>query len=398
MKNIVKVLVKVAAVGVRILSITMACLIPKEKKLWVFSGWYGQRISDNPKYLLQYINKYHAKNIRSVWIYKNANVKAEALKLDIEAYHYKSIKGIMIQLRAGVVFFTHTIHTDLNSSCVSWNTKRVQMWHGIPLKKIGFDDSFTTSKIRKSKLYRLTINDINSYVLSSGNVVSRIFKSAFDEPLEKMVETGFPRNDVFFSKKHQTMNVKYNVLYMPTLRAGYGATFNLLDKRYNFDFKRVDSFLRENNITLTLRIHPANKPDEKMVELIEASESITMSTSDDVYDEIGMYDCLITDYSSIMFDFALSHKPIIFAAFDIKDYLRDDREMYFNYKEIACNNVAFSWQEVLILLKENISVRDSRNHQSLLKFHDDTNIDSQEYYYSRKVYEFLIEKLNIQIS
>lgn len=69
-----------------------------------------------------------------------------------------------------------------------------------------------------------------------------------------------------------------------------------------------------------------------MVELIAASDSIKMSSSDDVYDEIGMYDCLITDYSSIMFDFALSHKPIIFAAFDIKDYLRDDRGMYFNYR------------------------------------------------------------------
>ncbi|MCV5398071.1 CDP-glycerol glycerophosphotransferase family protein, partial [Escherichia coli] len=75
-----------------------------------------------------------------------------------------------------------------------------------------------------------------------------------------------------------------------------------------------------------------------------ASDSIKMSSSDDVYDEIGMYDCLITDYSSIMFDFALSHKPIIFAAFDIKDYLRDDRGMYFNYEDIASNNIAFSWQ------------------------------------------------------
>ncbi|HCD4166488.1 TPA: CDP-glycerol glycerophosphotransferase family protein, partial [Escherichia coli] len=161
----------------------------KRKKLWVFGGWYGQRISDNPKYLLQYVNKYHAKNIRAVWIYKNANVKAEALKLGIEAYHYKSIKGKLIQLRAGLVLFTHTIHTDLNSKCISWNTKRIQMWHGIPLKKIGFDDNFTASKLKKSKLYRFTLNDINSYVLSSGNAVSKIFQSAFDESLGKMAET-----------------------------------------------------------------------------------------------------------------------------------------------------------------------------------------------------------------
>ncbi|EFD6892484.1 TPA: CDP-glycerol glycerophosphotransferase family protein [Escherichia coli] len=370
----------------------------KRKKLWVFGGWYGQRISDNPKYLLQYVNKYHAKNIRAVWIYKNANVKAEALKLGIEAYHYKSIKGKLIQLRAGLVLFTHTIHTDLNSKCISWNTKRIQMWHGIPLKKIGFDDNFTASKLKKSKLYRFTLNDINSYVLSSGNAVSKIFQSAFDESLGKMAETGFPRNDVFFNKQHQKISGKYNVLYMPTLRAGYGATFNLLDKRYDFQFEEIDSFLKEHDITLTLRIHPANNPDAKMVELIAASDSIKMSSSDDVYDEIGMYDCLITDYSSIMFDFALSHKPIIFAAFDIKDYLRDDRGMYFNYEDIASNNIAFSWQDVMFSLKENINVREHQDYKFLLQFHDDQNLLGKEHYYSRKVYEFLIEKLNIHVS
>lgn len=394
MMNFILKLAKIVAICFRLTSVTIACLIPKEKKLWVFGGWYGQRISDNPKYLLQYINNHQSHNTRAVWIYKNNNVKIEALRLKIEAYHYKSFKGILIQLRASMVFYTHTIHTDLNSNYISWNTKRIQMWHGIPLKKIGYDDEFSFSRFRKNKLYRLTINNVNTYVLSTGGNVSKIFQSAFDEPPEKMLNSGFPRNDVFFIKSKKKIEDEYNVLYMPTLRSGYDTTFNLLDERYNFNLAAVDEFLREKDVKLTLRIHPANKPDEQMVKAIEISDNIYMSSSDDIYNEIGEYDCLITDYSSVMFDFALSGKQIIFAAFDLTEYLLDDRGMYFDYRSIAGESIAYSWLEVLSLLNNGLNNKGTYNYPYLLGFHDDVNDKGEEHYYSRKLYYSLMREIN----
>ena len=106
----------------------------------------------------------------------------------------------------------------------------------------------------------------------------------------------------------------------------------------------------QHGICLTLRTHPVNRPPQDIIDKVGDSGCIKISSDDDIYDVIGNYDCLITDYSSIMFDFCLSKKPIIFAPFDIEKYLLLDRDMYFDYSELISGYpVASNWDELLII-------------------------------------------------
>jgi CDP-glycerol glycerophosphotransferase (TagB/SpsB family) len=76
----------------------------------------------------------------------------------------------------------------------------------------------------------------------------------------------------------------------------------------------------------------------------------------DIYTIINQFDILITDYSSIYFDFLLADKPIIFAPFDYEEYITKDRELYYNYNEVTPGPKCRNWDEVLdwiVKFKEN---------------------------------------------
>jgi CDP-glycerol glycerophosphotransferase (TagB/SpsB family) len=78
----------------------------------------------------------------------------------------------------------------------------------------------------------------------------------------------------------------------------------------------------------------------------------------DIYTIINNFDLLITDYSSIYIDFLLTKRPIIFAPFDLEEYTRNDRELYFNYNDVTPGPKCQNWDEVLVELKKFISGED----------------------------------------
>ena len=104
-------------------------------------------------------------------------------------------------------------------------------------------------------------------------------------------------------------------------------------------------FLEENNILFCIKLHPKSKLNEEFRNI--QSENIMVINKDaDPYVFLKMADVLITDYSSIYFDYLLLDRPIIFFAYDLEEYLNDSREMYFDYDEFTPGEKVNDYQEL----------------------------------------------------
>ncbi|WP_059021733.1 CDP-glycerol glycerophosphotransferase family protein [Vibrio coralliirubri] len=326
----------------------MRLFIPKNKNLWVFGAWQGQKYGDNSKYLFEYVSK--EKNVRAVWITKNKRIVTELKSSGYEVKYLYSFDAIAILLRAKVNIY-NVSHYDI----APWipSPILVNLWHGTPLKKIGYDDNIRKAKNKHLKYYIglalpfLRVESNASLVIASSKMEASSLSSAFNVPKSKVLISGHARNDIF-----STMPIRgsiTNVIYMPTWReAGSEYIFKELFEnieRYNLDLKEL-------GINLVLKIHPNNEKDFGAVNLSNIKTYSKNYGEKDVYSVISDFDILITDYSSVYFDYLLSERPIIFSNFDMEFYLSSEREFYYDYDEITPGPKCSNWDDIIRVLSE----------------------------------------------
>ena len=115
---------------------------------------------------------------------------------------------------------------------------------------------------------------------------------------------------------------------MPTFRDSEVEFFR------EIDLDKFNEFLRNNNILFCVKLHPKSKLKEKFASL-ESENIINIHADTDPYVFINESHGLVTDYSSIYFDYLFADKPICFFDYDLETYLKDSREMYFDYEEFT---------------------------------------------------------------
>lgn len=206
----------------------LSFLVPGNKNIWVFGSTFGRRFADNPRYFYLYVSQHSAYQsdklaqrvdawkkeghewkadedcltIRAVWISHNKEIVSFLQSNGYEAYYYHSLKGIWMALRAGVYLFDN-YSKDINF----WQSGRalkVNMWHGIPLKKIQADNRFDLFRHPKNswekfKCFPRNLSDEkpSHYVLTTSEFMRPIFSSAFRT--EHVLVSGYPRNDRLIS-------------------------------------------------------------------------------------------------------------------------------------------------------------------------------------------------------
>lgn len=375
--------------------------IIKNKKIWVFGAIRGEKYMDNAKYLFEYVSKHS--DIEAIWLSNNTELIKILKDKGYKAYKMYSQKGLSYAKKAKVAVITHrgnNENADLPFFAFNKDTKIVQLWHGIPLKKIGFDDkifSFNVNeqsiKFKVKKLIKilffpfLNVHQNYDLVLALSHETQKIFSSAFRTNEENIKITGYPRNDILFKKKKQQSSLK-KIIYMPTFRDKIGEEFDLFVD-YGFDIQQVEEFLIQNSMCLDIKLHPFNKPSMKLLKSIDKSKVIKFIASDDIYEILYEYDILITDYSSIYFDFLLLDRPIIFAPFDKENYLEKDREFYFEYNDVTPGPKANSWKEIMDLLeifKDDTSQFKEERRLIKNRFHK-----YQDNLSSKRAYEAIVE-------
>ncbi|NSW90067.1 MAG: CDP-glycerol glycerophosphotransferase family protein [Firmicutes bacterium] len=215
----------------------------------------------------------------------------------------------------------------------------IDLWHGFPIKSMGYVDKGEKFKDNIEKIW----TNID-YIASYSKLFNEIMNQCIQVEKNKYKILGAPRNDFLFvtNGRENLSNLlqidlinKNIVLYVPTYR--YTARGNREDgnRKWNnyfgfesFDNKGFSQFLQMNNIVLILKLHPAE--EHIVIDSLKESKNIRIITNNmlfekqlDLYEVLNGCDVLITDYSSIYFDFLLLDRPIIFTPVDLIEYRKN---------------------------------------------------------------------------
>jgi CDP-glycerol glycerophosphotransferase (TagB/SpsB family) len=362
----------------------LSCLIKKNKNIWLFSAWFGKKFSDNPKYLFQYL--LDKKEIKCFWLTKNYKLYKELKNKNVNTIYAYSLKGFYYQLIAGIIVFTHSSQTEYISFLIGERTKKIHLYHGMPIKYIENDSKYSKSRsaiYKKASKFIPYLAKKFDLVISIGEENKKIFKSAFRGNFGRIKITGFPRNDHLIKYKKKSTNRK--ILYLPTFRGEYGSEYLLL-KETNFNFERIDTICSKLKVNFHIKLHPGNFLKKTDINKIEKLKNLAFIDSQiDTYDILAEYDIFITDFSGIYFDLLLLDKPIFIKEFQIKKYLTNDRDgFYFDVKNLIGSNTNFNgWEK---LFKEITDIKNISNNLKITrknkkKFHKfiDSNSCSRVY-------------------
>jgi len=354
----------------------LSFLVPRRKNLWVFGSLHGSVFSDNAKYFFLYCNRFKKDSaVQTAWISSNRKL-LKLLKLNgLRAYHPFSFQGIGCTLRARVYFFTYR-SSDINFA-TSGGAVKVNLWHGIPLKKIEHDryDRRVTRAARLRHMLERVVWAIRNpedtekyhYVLTSSRFVVDRHASAFRLKPEQIITTGFPRTDILFShenganmmgEEEQAIKKKFEsakqngyriLVYLPTFRDWNNSRRRALP----IDWKGMDEMLTKTRAKLYCKLHAEDKSHAPDVTACENIEFISPDV--DLYPFFVDTDALITDYSSVFFDYLFFDKPIVFYPFDLEDYQRHSRSFYDNYESVTPGPKASSPQDFTNLVGQLLS-------------------------------------------
>ena len=319
-----------------------AYLFPRNNKLIVYGG-SRDLIIDNVKYQF-IINNETMPNYRHVWLTRKQDIVNYMNNHNMQVAKANSLYGMFIMLRAGFVIFDDGIDY-FSYSNLSEGAKRINLWHGIPAKMIGTsnkDEDYKTISIRTLK-YRLLYSHIKGdYCLCPSNTLVRFFSYSFKIPAQNMLICGYPRTRYFFmNEKEQEVYIEeyetksfYNtykkikslqgrkIIYMPTFR---DKDKHYLEKAIP-DREKLNYACKSTGTTLFVKVHRVTPvPRDK-----EFSNIRLLDNKMDIYPLLPLFDMLITDYSSIMFDFSLLKKKILLYTYDILQYRTQSRPLY-NY-------------------------------------------------------------------
>jgi CDP-glycerol glycerophosphotransferase len=335
--------------------------VPKNKKVWIFGEWYGQRYGDNSKYLFVYINKYQ-KGIKAIWLSTSKQIVSQINLSGFDAYSKYSFLGIYYSLIAGASIFVESNSSDCSILLNNGKTKLIQLWHAIPLKKIGLDDKIFIKQNRKTlnRIIKFFYNEKISMVIANSKYDKKSFLSANSNiNKDDIIITGYPRNDILKIDDDNRVNRK--IIYLPTFRGEIGSEIDFF-MPYNFNLSSWQKYLEENSTTLIIKMHPVNKPKNEIIKLFDRSNNIDLLIEADIYELLPHIDLLITDYSSVYFDYLLTGKPIIFAPFDHNKYITQDRELYYDYNSVTPGPKCKNWDEILNWVE--IFKKDPNNYRS----------------------------------
>ena len=354
-------------------------LMRRDAHLWLF-GPMNHAFLDNAKYLFLHVLSGHPE-IRAYFVTEKRELLNQFRQQGIPVLYKWSLKGLYCGLKAK--YYIISAYVDDINFWTSGGAKVFNLWHGIPLKKIEFDIN-TGPLARRYQQKPLYLRLIKPYfyrrpdfVLSTAPEVSRIFAGAFRVPVERCPALGYPRTDIFFWPRDKIIDhierrepklllqllrkfeaYDYVLLYMPTWRDDRS---NFLQKAFP-DVTRLNDLLASQNALLLVKLHPN---DVSLQTFGDLSHINVLKAKLDIYPLLPFTSALITDYSSIYFDYLLLKKPIIFYPFDFEQYVRL-RSLYFKYEEAVCPPVVRDFNALCNVLTDLAHLHPDEKYRRLL--------------------------------
>ena len=317
-----------------------------------FEAWKGRQFSDNPRAIFEELQR--AGDPREcIWAVKDLSVEVP--------------DGVTRVLTGSRDYYRHLARSRWvvsNDSMPTHYVKREgsrygQTWHGTPLKRIGFDieniqmsNKNYLSQFAKDVAKWDTLVSPNAF---SSEILSRAFR--YDG---EVLEIGYPRNDIFHRpelaepqaaatrRRLALPEDKRVILYAPTWRDNdYDASGRYLFTM-KLDLERMYRAFGHDSVLL-IRGHQlvASEVDSTMF----GGFVRNVSSYPDIRDLYLVADVLVTDYSSVMFDFVNTGRPVVFFTWDLEQYRDNLRGFYFDFEAEAPGPLLLESSQVIDVLE-----------------------------------------------
>lgn len=304
--------------------------LPIKNNRVLFIGYYGSQYGCNPKYVSEYLITHHQKDVEVVWAFTQPN------KHNIDGVRKVRLGSVLYLLMLATSHFILTNYRMTPDFKKRRKQIYIQTWHSsLRLKKIE-KDTEDTLPLDYLKMAKNDSKQID-YVVAGCQISHNTFANSFWYA-GKILDVGTPRNDMLlFPDKEKVGKIKSQlkiderksiVLYAPTFRNDKSVSC------YNIEFERLRKALHEkfgHEWVVLVRLHP-HMINYHLFD--NDSEIIDVTSYDDIQELLVISDVLITDYSSLMFDFAISGKPIFLYASDLEHYCQKERNLYFDVKDL----------------------------------------------------------------
>ncbi|RWR04800.1 CDP-glycerol glycerophosphotransferase family protein [Siminovitchia fortis] len=330
----------------------MAVTLPKNPKLIIFESFQGKQYSDNPRAIYEYLQN-HYSDYTMYWSIDKRKIQ------DLEDYPIKIVRRFSLKW---LFLMTRAKYWVTNCRMPLWVSKSpqtvyVQTWHGTPLKRLGLDIDEVHMPGTNTKKYKRNFTKESAkwdYLISPNGYSTEIFRQAFDFK-KKVIESGYPRNDFLIQSNNAVASAKIKnacglpidrkvILYAPTWRDNQYYSKG----RYKFDLQiDLDTLKKElgNEYVILLRLHYLVSENLDL----SGMEGFVFDVSSygDIRDLYLISDVLVTDYSSVFFDYANLKRPMIFFVHDIEEYRDQLRGFYFDFEKEAPGPLVRTTEELI---------------------------------------------------
>ncbi|MDH3294592.1 MAG: CDP-glycerol glycerophosphotransferase family protein [Acidimicrobiia bacterium] len=340
-------------------------VIPRDRDLWVFGSWGGHRYADNAAAFFAHCSRRSDLDQRLVWISRDLAVVKRLRAEGHEAHLAWSPRGIWRAVRAEVFLFD-CFSKDINF-WLSKGATKVNLWSGVPLKVFERDID-----VRDNRYYRLFHGKPwerllygammpwhlvrPDMLIATSETTAAITRRAFDVDDEAVVVTGFPRNDAMIRVAagspplplvegvHSPIISAYRAgettfLYLPTFRDSAKPFLTI-------DWDRLHALMEELNARFFIKFHPVDATAFEH----ETDRIVQLYQDTDVYDILPFTTALISDYSSVIFDYMLLDRPIVYFVPDLQEFATSSRSLLFDPSEIAVGPLCTDLDELLAAL------------------------------------------------
>ena len=344
-------------------------LIPRSKTVWVFIDHRRKGDEEiffgNAKYLFLYASSHKAQygHPKVIWIAPDKDFAGTLSAFGYSAYASSSLQGIFYSLRAKYTFAD--FHLNRPNWMLSGGTRIIHLWHGTPIKKIGFQRP--KHPLASSTLGKFLCPDTYRQKTSKTLVTSEFQIPTFTEALrisrENIFVAGGPRNVVFSADTLpngalidvdtdlleiiESKKYSKHIFYAPTYRRGKGKE----EFETAMNYEDISKWLEANNYFLSVALHPrrfsqlSGKKDFKNIRFLKRS---------DIHPILAKVDVLINDYSSVFLDFIFTDRPIVFYAYDFEEYIKKE-ELNIDYEKDTPGEKAYSKDELIPALERAIA-------------------------------------------
>lgn len=330
----------------------------------MFFSFKGKSYTCSPKAIYEYMQTDEQyKDFKYIWAFEKPEDYQELIKnknTTLVKYESKEYKKALAKAKYWI--FNYRVEDSIYPKK---DQVYIQCWHGTPLKKLGYDLKNTNNAMNSEseihEKYKLDAKKFQ-YLLSPSKFASKAFTSAWNlektNMTNKIVEMGYPRNDYLYNFKPEEVkeikeklhlpNNKKVILYAPTWRddqhqAGVGYTYKT---EVDFDYLREKL---QNEYIILFRAHylVANSFDFKKYE----GFIYDVSSFNNINELYVISDLLITDYSSVFFDYANLKRPMIFYMYDFEKYKDDLRGFYIDIQELP-GEITKTEEELIQAIKQ----------------------------------------------